>query len=75
MAFWIALLIALVLEVISYLIMPKPKTSQPSQTKDFEGPTADSSRPVPVVFGTLTLKGPNTLAAIEKSSVKKKVDA
>jgi len=70
---WIGLLVALVLMVISYLIMPKPKRAQPSQTRDFEAPTADASRPVPVVFGTLTVKGPNVLWYGDKQSVEEKI--
>jgi hypothetical protein len=41
--------------------MPRPKQPKPPETEDFEGPTADANRPVPVVFGTLTIKGLNVL--------------
>ena len=63
MGFWIQLLVALVLTVVAYLIMPKPKRPQPPGTRDFERPSADSGRPIPVVFGTITVKGLNIMWA------------
>lgn len=68
MAWWITLLIALALNVVAYLIMPKPKTSKPEAAKDMDNPTADAGRPVPVVFGTITVKGLNVLWYGEKST-------
>jgi hypothetical protein len=59
--FWVQLLVAIVLAVVSYLIMPKPKQPQPPGTRDLESPTADAGRPLPVVFGTLTVKGLNVV--------------
>lgn len=61
MAFWIPFLVAMVFTVVAYLIMPKPKKAQPSATRDMEAPTADAGRPIPVVFGTITVKGLNVL--------------
>jgi len=59
---WVAqLLFAVALSVISYLIAPKPKTPKPDAAKDFENPTAESGRPIPVVFGTILVKGLNIL--------------
>lgn len=59
--FLAALLISFVLNVVAYLIAPKPKGPKSNATKDFENPTADAGRPVPVVFGTITIKGLNIL--------------
>lgn len=61
MAFWIPILIGLALTVVSVLLRPRPKMTQPSQARDFEAPTADAGRSVPVVFGTLTVKGVNVV--------------
>lgn len=61
MAFWIPFLIAIAFTVVAYLIAPKPKKAQPAAARDLEAPTADAGRPVPVVFGTLTVKGLNVL--------------
>lgn len=68
MAWWLILLVALALNVVAYLIMPKPKTSKPEAAKDMDAPTADAGRPVPVVFGTITVKGLNVLWYGDKST-------
>lgn len=59
--FVIQLAIGLALSVISYLLTPRPKQQQPDATKDIEKPTSETGRPIPVVFGTLTIKSPNCL--------------
>ena len=68
MAWWIAIIIALALNVVAYLIMPKPKAAKPEAAKDLENPTAESGRPVPVLFGTVTVKGLNVLWYGDKST-------
>lgn len=67
MSWWVALLIGLALNIIAYLIMPKPKQPKPPAAKDLEDPTAESGRPMPVVFGTITVKGSNIVWFGEKS--------
>lgn len=59
--FLIQLVIAIAVAVIAYALMPKPKAAKPPAAQDFESPTADAGRPVPVVFGTVTVKGMNIL--------------
>jgi hypothetical protein len=71
--FWIPLLIAIAMMVVAYLIMPKPKAPQPAATRDLETPTADAGRPVPVVFGTLRVKGLNVVWYGELSQKTEKV--
>lgn len=62
MPVWVVqIIIAVVMMVASYLLMPKPKQPQSSSTGDLNKPTADASRPVNVPFGTLTVKSPNCL--------------
>jgi len=68
MAWWIGLLIGLALNVVAYLIMPKPKREKAEAAKDMDSPTAEAGRPVPVVFGTLTVKGLNVLWYGDKST-------
>ncbi|ASD51917.1 tail assembly chaperone [Pseudomonas phage PspYZU01] len=53
--------IAIVVAVIAYSLMPKPKSPKPPAAADFEQPTADAGRPIPVVFGRVTIKGLNIL--------------
>ena len=47
--------------VVSYALRPKPPVPKPAALKDFDVPVAEQGRPIPVVFGTLTLTGPNVL--------------
>lgn len=70
---WVSLLIGLALSVVAYLIMPKPKQPKPPAAKDMEDPTAEAGRPIPVVFGTITVKGGNLLWYGEKSLAERKV--
>lgn len=67
--FLVQLLIGIALNIIAYLIMPKPKQEQGADTKDLDDPTAEAGKPVPVVWGTLTLKGLNILWYGEKETV------
>lgn len=74
MAFFLNILLSLALMVVAYLIMPKIKQETP-ETKDLEDPTAEAGRPIPVLFGTVTVKGLNVLWFGEKSYLKRKVRA
>jgi len=47
--------------ILSYLLQPKPEEPSPASLGDFQVPTADSSRSIPVVFGTVLIKDPNTV--------------
>lgn len=67
------LVIALVLTVVSILLAPKPKTPKPEPSRDLESPTGEAGRPIPVVFGTLTVKGLNVLWTGDKQTVTEKV--
>lgn len=55
----------LVLLVISYFVSaalaPKPPKPKPAALEDFDIPVAEQGRPVPVVFGTVLITGPNVL--------------
>lgn len=67
MAIFVQIGIAIVTLALSYLLAPKPKAPKPPSLADFENPTADAGRPLPVVFGTVTVKGPNLLWFGDKS--------
>ena len=60
MAFFIPLIIALALMVVSYLLMPKPK-SEPAHFDQMDDPTAEAGKPIPVAFGTIRVKSMNIL--------------
>lgn len=61
MAFLTQLLIGILLNVIGYLLMPKPPGPKPPSLDDFKDPTAEAGRPIPVVFGSVTVEGPNNI--------------
>jgi hypothetical protein len=61
MAWWFSLLVSVAFSVIAYLLTPRPKQPKPPEVKDLEAPTADAGRPIPVVFGTMTVQGLNVL--------------
>jgi hypothetical protein len=74
-AWFVALLIGLVLNIVAYLIMPKPKTEKPEAAKDLDDPVAEAGKPLPVLFGTMTVKGLNCLWYGDKNMLTKKVRA
>lgn len=61
MSILIMLVIAIALAIAAYMLAPKPKQPKPAAAQDLESPTAEAGRPVPVVFGTMTIKGINLL--------------
>lgn len=75
MAFFIQFLIALALNIIAYVLTPKPKRAKPDAAKDLENPTAEAGRPIPKPFGTITIKGVNVLWFGEKSAYTYKIKA
>ena len=68
MSWWVALLIGLALNIIAYLIMPKPKAPKPEAAKDGENPVAEAGKPLPVLSGSMIIKELNILWYGEKST-------
>lgn len=61
------LLVSLAMSVVAYAIMPKPKVDQSASTRDFEDPTAEAGRPIPVLLGgDMWIGSPNILWFGEK---------
>lgn len=75
MAWFIPLLVSLAFSVLSYLISPKPKAQKPPETKDADDPVAEAGMPIPVVFGTITVKGLNILWYGDKSKTDYEIKA
>jgi hypothetical protein len=69
--FLVQLIIGLALAFISFLLMPRPKVAKPNEVQDLQSPTAESGRPIPVVFGTVLIESPNVLWYGEKRTEKK----
>lgn len=75
MAWWLIVVAAVASVAVSYLLAPKIKSPKPEAVKDLEDPTAEAGRPVPVVFGTITVKGLNLLWFGDKGKRTYKVKA
>jgi uncharacterized membrane protein len=58
---WILIAAVIASVAISFLLMPKVKAPKPPSLDDYDNPTAEAGRPVPVVFGTIMVKGLNVL--------------
>lgn len=71
--FFVQLLIGLATSAFGYLLMPKPKATQPEETVDFEEPTAEEGRSIPVIFGTVRISGLNVLFAADKEIIEREV--
>jgi hypothetical protein len=67
------LAISVALQVIGYLLLPKPPKEAPPELSDFEDPTAEAGRPIPVVWGSGTITGLNIMDYNDKKIAKRKV--
>jgi len=67
------LLLGFALQVVGYLLMPKPKGPKPDEVRDLETPKAEAGMPIPVPFGDITIKGINYLYTGEKETILRKV--
>lgn len=58
---WVQLAVALVMMALSYALRAKPPTPKPATLSDVQAPTAEAGSPIPWVFGTVKMKGPNVI--------------
>jgi len=59
---WIAYIIIFVVAlVLAVALAPKPPAAKAAMLDDFDIPTAEPGRPIPVVFGTYVVKSPNVV--------------
>jgi hypothetical protein len=60
---WETIAIWLVTAVLAYALRPKPvyKVPTPATIDDFEAPTAEEGREIPVLFGSREVTGPNVV--------------
>lgn len=72
---WIAAVVFVVALVLSYTMQPKPENAKPVGLGDFNVPTAEVGREIPVLFGRRELKAPNVVwyGDLSSQAVKKKV--
>ncbi len=57
----IYVVLVLVSTALSLALAPKPPKPKPASLSDFDAPTAEEGRPIPVVFGTVLIRGPNVV--------------
>lgn len=59
----LTVLVYIALFVLSELLRPKPdnENAKPASLGDFNFPTATEGRPVPLIWGTVEMKGPNVV--------------
>lgn len=75
MGWFIPLIIGIILQVIAYLLMPKPKQPKPPALADAEDPVAEAGIPIPYLFGSKTIKGLNVLWYGDKNKTTRKIKA
>lgn len=71
MGFWIALVVSLVMTVVGELLRPKqkPPNAKASGLDDFDIPTAEEGRSIPILCGKVKVNGPNVTAYGDLESV------
>ena len=57
------LVVIVVAALVSVALAPKPPAPKPAELSDLDAPTAEEGRPIPVVFGTVLITGPNVVWA------------
>lgn len=67
------MLLLSVIQIAAYALMPKPKGPKPDEVKELDEPTAEAGKPIPVVFGEMTVKEFNYLWTGDKQTLLKKV--
>ena len=77
MGFWLALVVSLVMTVVGELLRPKqkPPNAKASGLDDFDIPTAEEGRSIPIFCGKVKVNGPNVVAYgdLESLALTKKV--
>lgn len=58
---WWQIVLWIVTTVISYALQPKPQNAKAAGLGDFQVPTAEDGREIPVLFGTRDITGPNVV--------------
>lgn len=71
--FLVQLLIGFALNIVAYMLLPKPKSEQPAETTDLEDPTAEAGKPIPLLSGSKTIKGLNILNFMDKQTITREV--
>lgn len=69
----VQLAIGIGVQVVGYLLMPKPKAKTDTEVKELDDPTAEGGRPIPVIFGEKDVKDVNVLWFGDKLTLKREI--
>lgn len=58
---WVQLVILVISAVVSAMLAPKPPGPKKATLEDFDVPTAEQDRSIPVIFGKVQVTGPNVV--------------
>ncbi len=74
MPWWLVAILFVASTVVSALLQKRPKDAEPSALGDFQVPTAQEGRALPVIFGTCKCADPNVVwyGDLQKAPYKKK---
>lgn len=61
MAFFGAFIVGALIAVLVRALIPRPPDQKPASLDELNFPTAEEGKPVPVIFGTVTLQSPNVV--------------
>lgn len=68
------LILGVLLNILAYMLMPKPKQKKPPTVEDVDDPVAEAGKPIPVVVGSITVKGLNVLSKHDKEISERETD-
>lgn len=71
--FLVQLAIGIGLSIIGYMLLPKPKQPKPEALKEQENPTAEAGKPIPVIFGSITVQSANLIGFFDKEMIEREV--
>lgn len=68
------IIIMIVAAIVSYAMRPKPQAPEAARLEDFDVPTAEEGRRIPVIFGTVWMSSPNVVwyGDLQTQAIKKK---
>jgi hypothetical protein len=71
---WIQVILLIISLAVSYAMRPKPQDAKAAGLSDFQVPTAEDGRVLPVLFGTRDIEGPNVVwyGDLDVKPIKKK---
>jgi len=58
---WVYAIVFVVALVVGMSMIPKPQNAKPAGLDEFNIPTAEEGREIPVLFGTKDIAGPNVV--------------